>query len=82
MINYSQIGANLVTKSATANEAPTRKASPIRNEISKLEASGITRIAAGSLNDPEIVPLWFGESDLVTPEFPSFYSGADLMWLH
>ena len=31
--------------------------------------SGITRVAIGAMHDPEVIPLWFGESDLVTPTF-------------
>ena len=31
--------------------------------------SGIGKVAIGALDDPEVIPLWFGESDLVTPEF-------------
>lgn len=42
---------------------------PIRDEIAGLELSGIARIAAGALHDPEVIPLWFGESDLVTAPF-------------
>ncbi|MEK0084333.1 pyridoxal phosphate-dependent aminotransferase [Benzoatithermus flavus] len=42
---------------------------PIRAEIAALELSGITRVAAGALGDPEVIPLWFGESDIVTPSF-------------
>ena len=40
--------------------------SPIRPDIAALVRSGIARIAVGSLDDPEVIPLWFGESDLVT----------------
>ncbi|MCS6780855.1 MAG: pyridoxal phosphate-dependent aminotransferase [Geminicoccaceae bacterium] len=43
--------------------------SPIRPEILALEPSGIGKVAADHLDDPEIIPLWFGESDLVTPSF-------------
>jgi aspartate/methionine/tyrosine aminotransferase len=42
---------------------------PIRQEIAALQLSGISRIAAGALGDPEVIPLWFGESDIVTPAF-------------
>ena len=42
---------------------------PIRPEIEALERSGIAKVAAGALDDPEVIPLWFGESDIVTPEF-------------
>jgi aspartate aminotransferase len=41
----------------------------IRDEISSLELSGITRIALEGFNIPDAVPLWFGESDLETPDF-------------
>lgn len=41
----------------------------IREDIAALEMSGITRIAAGALGDPDVIPLWFGESDIVTPGF-------------
>ena len=43
--------------------------SVIRPEISALELSGIGKIAIGALDDPEVIPLWFGESDIVTPDF-------------
>lgn len=42
---------------------------PIREEIAALELSGIGKVAVGALHDPEVIPLWFGESDLVTPSF-------------
>ncbi|MFZ1425524.1 MAG: pyridoxal phosphate-dependent aminotransferase [Geminicoccaceae bacterium] len=42
---------------------------PIREEIAALELSGITRVAMGAWGDPEVIPLWFGESDLVTAPF-------------
>lgn len=42
---------------------------PIRPEIAALERSGIAKVAIGALDDPEVIPLWFGESDIVTPDF-------------
>lgn len=42
---------------------------PIREDIAALELSGITRVAMGAWGDPEVIPLWFGESDLVTAPF-------------
>jgi aspartate aminotransferase len=42
---------------------------PIRDEIAALEMSGIGKIAATAMHDPEVIPLWFGESDLVTAAF-------------
>ena len=41
----------------------------IRETIEKLELSGISKVAMGSLGDPEVIPLWFGESDIATPAF-------------
>jgi aspartate/methionine/tyrosine aminotransferase len=43
--------------------------SPIRPVIRNLAANGIAQVAGLGLGDPDIVPLWFGESDLVTPAF-------------
>jgi aspartate/methionine/tyrosine aminotransferase len=42
--------------------------SPIRPSIEALELSGIGKIATAALDDPEVIPLWFGESDIVTPD--------------
>ncbi len=41
----------------------------IRPAIEALELSGIAKVALEALDDPEVVPLWFGESDIVTPAF-------------
>ncbi|MDA9009160.1 aminotransferase class I/II-fold pyridoxal phosphate-dependent enzyme [Alphaproteobacteria bacterium] len=41
----------------------------VRPEITDLELSGITRIALEGFDIPDVVPLWFGESDLETPDF-------------
>jgi aspartate/methionine/tyrosine aminotransferase len=43
--------------------------SPIRPLVEGLEPSGIGKVALGSLDDPEVIPLWFGESEIVTPAF-------------
>jgi aspartate aminotransferase len=43
--------------------------SPYPAQIRALDLSGITKVAAMELGNPEILPLWFGESDLVTPKF-------------
>lgn len=42
---------------------------PFRDEIEALEQNGITRVALPYIDDPEIIPLWFGEGDRVTPSF-------------
>lgn len=43
--------------------------SPLRKSILNLEANQITKVAMLGLGDPGVIPLWFGESDLVTPAF-------------
>jgi aspartate/methionine/tyrosine aminotransferase len=34
-----------------------------------LEETGISEVAMSVFGDPDVVPLWFGEGDLVTPDF-------------
>lgn len=41
----------------------------LRAEIESLEQNGITGIALTRLGDPDVIALWFGEGDLVTPPF-------------
>jgi aspartate aminotransferase len=43
--------------------------SPIRDDIRKLQSNGIGRIAAEALGETDLIALWFGETDLVTPAF-------------
>lgn len=43
--------------------------SMLRAEIEALEQNGITGVALTRLGDPKVIPLWFGEGDLVTPDF-------------
>lgn len=47
----------------------TRHKSPIRQTILDLKPSGITQVTLLGLGDPDVLPLWFGETDLVTPPF-------------
>ncbi|MEZ5557310.1 MAG: pyridoxal phosphate-dependent aminotransferase [Pseudomonadales bacterium] len=42
---------------------------PFRDEIESLQQNGITRVAFPRMNDPRVIPLWFGEGDEVTPAF-------------
>src|SRR5512142_336407 len=42
---------------------------PIRPSIEALQANGIGLVAGMALGEPDLIPLWFGESDLVTPAF-------------
>ena len=41
----------------------------VRPEISILEQNGITGVALPRINDPNVIPLWFGEGELFTPDF-------------
>lgn len=64
------------------------KSSPIRPAILNLQPNGIGVVSGLGLGEPDIIPLWFGETDLVTPQFirdaaktaldegQTFYSGA------
>ncbi|MCH9675525.1 MAG: pyridoxal phosphate-dependent aminotransferase [Gammaproteobacteria bacterium] len=40
-----------------------------RDEIESLEQNGITYVALRRIADKSVYPLWFGEGDLVTPDF-------------
>jgi aspartate aminotransferase len=41
----------------------------LRADIEALEQNGITGVALKRLGDPDVIALWFGEGDLVTPDF-------------
>lgn len=41
----------------------------VRPDIAALRQNGITRLGFSRLGDPAVIPLWFGEGDLVTPDF-------------
>lgn len=42
---------------------------PFRDEIESIQQNGITSVAFTRMNDPKVIPLWFGEGDVVTPAF-------------
>jgi aspartate aminotransferase len=46
-----------------------RLAGPIRADISALEPQRISEVSKLALGDPRVIPLWYGESDVITPEF-------------
>ncbi|MFN9544164.1 MAG: pyridoxal phosphate-dependent aminotransferase [Alphaproteobacteria bacterium] len=48
---------------------PSSAPSPLRPEILGLRPNGIGAVSSTALGDPDIIPLWFGESDLPTPAF-------------
>lgn len=41
----------------------------VRDAVRDLPASPIARIAALGMGDPAVLPLWYGEGDLPTPDF-------------
>jgi len=41
----------------------------VRADIARLEQNGITSVAFTRMGDPKVIPLWFGEGDIVTPNF-------------
>jgi aspartate/methionine/tyrosine aminotransferase len=41
----------------------------IRDAIRGLKASRIAEISALGMGDPTVIPLWYGESDLATPDY-------------
>src|ERR1700685_2222975 len=43
--------------------------SPIRPAIEALEPNGIGLVAMLGIGQTDLIPLWFGETDLVTPAF-------------
>ncbi|HEY2068746.1 MAG TPA: pyridoxal phosphate-dependent aminotransferase [Rhizomicrobium sp.] len=47
----------------------TPRKSPIRPAILNLPPNGIAEVSNLALGEPDLIPLWFGESDLVTPDF-------------
>ncbi len=49
--------------------APMDPKSPIRPAISRLLPNDLGRVALLGLGEPDLIALWFGESDLVTPDF-------------
>lgn len=42
---------------------------PFRPELEALEQNGITKLAFPRMDDPDVIPLWFGEGDMATPAF-------------
>jgi aspartate/methionine/tyrosine aminotransferase len=48
---------------------PYSAPSPLRPEILGLRPNGIGAVSSSALGDPDVIPLWFGESDLPTPAF-------------
>ena len=58
-------------RSTTALRAiPTSAAEAVaRERIRSLRGSQIREIANAGMHDPDVLPFWFGEPDLVTPQY-------------
>ncbi|HEX3653318.1 MAG TPA: aminotransferase class I/II-fold pyridoxal phosphate-dependent enzyme [Rhizomicrobium sp.] len=46
-----------------------QKLSPVRPTIAAIQPNDIGRVAYLALGEPDLLPLWFGETDLKTPDF-------------
>jgi aspartate aminotransferase len=51
--------------------ALSRHPAPIRDIVAHIPTSKIGDVAALGRDNPDVIPLWFGEGDLTTPEFIS-----------
>jgi len=48
-----------------------RHPAPIRDRVANIPSSRIADVASLGRDNPDVIPLWFGEGDLTTPEFIS-----------
>lgn len=48
---------------------PPLKVAPIRPEILAIETQQIMQVSTLAMDDPEIIAMWYGESDVSTPDF-------------
>ncbi len=67
---YAMVASPLPTPQAGPDAAPIR--SPlkgIRPQIQDLRTENIAALAVRALELGDVIPLWYGEGDLVTPEF-------------
>jgi aspartate/methionine/tyrosine aminotransferase len=51
---------------------------PVRDAIQALPGSRIAEISALGMGDPSVIPLWYGEGDLATPDFIGAAAAAAL----
>jgi aspartate/methionine/tyrosine aminotransferase len=50
----------------------------LSDSVGRMSDTPITEVAMSVFGDPEVVPLWFGEGDLVTPQFVRDAAAAGL----
>lgn len=55
-----------MTPSAAPDHPPL---AGLRPEIETLETQQIMQVSVLAMGDPDVIPLWYGESDMVTPDF-------------
>ena len=48
---------------------PPLKVAPIRPEILAIETQQIMQVSTLAMDDPEVIAMWYGESDVSTPDF-------------
>jgi aspartate aminotransferase len=48
---------------------PPGLSASLSESIGRMSDTAITEVAMSVFGDPDVVPLWFGEGDLVTPQF-------------
>src|SRR5882672_1878911 len=48
---------------------PPGLSASLSDAIGNLSETPIAEVAMSVFGDPEVIPLWFGEGDLVTPDF-------------
>ena len=45
------------------------KLAPIRPEILAIETQQIMQVSTLEMDEPEVIAMWYGESDITPPEF-------------
>src|SRR5207244_4855063 len=60
------------------SEMASAESMRVRDAIRDLPASRIAEISALGMGDPAVIPLWYGEGDLPTPDFISAAATAAL----
>jgi aspartate/methionine/tyrosine aminotransferase len=50
----------------------------LSDSVGRMSDTAITEVAMSAFGDPDVVPLWFGEGDLVTPDFVREAAAAGL----
>jgi aspartate/methionine/tyrosine aminotransferase len=57
---------------------PSGLAASLSDSVGRMSDTPITEVAMSVFGDPDVVPLWFGEGDLVTPQFVRDAAAAGL----